>query len=443
MTGGDSISNNRILCSLIGLVGFLFIASLAYSVLKDNDPYKHFTGLGDTISISTDDTTIAFSYYKDGKEAIYTGNVDGKNVEKITEPEEKTDHRQPQFSPDGKGLIYVAANPDGVQTIHYQSDLTSDETRPLTGTDHHVFSTAFSPDGSTVYYIAMPAEDFQKPEGEKENGAELYSVDVKGNPPQKLTDKDSYAMNELSVSADGENLYYTAFRDKKEQLFSYNLETGTEQPFLEEHTSDGVYHPAFSPNEDFLAYTAVADTSENGTFQYGLYLMDLSSGESTRLTDYNASVTSPVFFHQEDRIALLVESNWPSEPSSYEVMTVSYDGKEAAPIELDLPESENDIQLKAIADNVVNPLTMTVLYLLLFGLLTVYFHKASQKTYFPAKLSAILSGIVFASSFAGAAYNGWAGIGLFMIAVWLFVCTAVLFLFAFVYRWFVRRSTLP
>ncbi|MFD2761621.1 hypothetical protein [Lentibacillus juripiscarius] len=121
-------------------------------------------------------------------------------------------------------------------------------------------------------------------------------------------------------------------------------------------------------------------------------------------------------------------------------MTVSYDGKDATPVELDLPESSNDMQPGAIADKLVNTITMSGLYVLLFSLLTVYHHSVSNKTYFPAILSAILTGIVFLSSFAAVAfYNAWAGIGIFMLAVTLGGCTAVIFMFALIYSKFVKR----
>ncbi|MFD2761622.1 TolB family protein [Lentibacillus juripiscarius] len=307
------MKNNCTLLSIIGIVAFLFIASVVYSLVNENDPFEYYTGLGDSISISPDDTTLAFSYYTNGNEAIYKGDIESKNVERITVPEEKG-HRKPQFSPDGEGLLYLASNNDGVQTMYYRPDLNSDETIQLTKAATHVFSAAISPDGSKVYYIAMPSEDFLKPEGEQENGADLYSVHINGSQPQKLTDKDAFAMTELSISTDGTTLYYTAFHDRKQQLFSYNIENGTESLFLPEYTSDDIYHPVLSPDEDRLAYTAVADKSENGTFQYELFLMDISNGDSKRLTDYNASVTSPSFFHHKNRIAFLAETNWPSEP---------------------------------------------------------------------------------------------------------------------------------
>lgn len=120
-------------------------------------------------------------------------------------------------------------------------------------------------------------------------------------------------------------------------------------------------------------------------------------------------------------------------------MTVSYDGKDATPVELDLPESSNDMQPGAIADKLVNTITMSGLYVLLFSLLTVYHHSVSNK-----HISSHIKCHTDRNRFlkflcCGSFYNAWAGIGIFMLAVTLGGCTAVIFMFALIYSKFVKR----
>ncbi|SDH67301.1 WD40-like Beta Propeller Repeat [Alteribacillus persepolensis] len=440
MKGGDHIKHNRVLLSLIGIFAFLFVAAVAYSLFSDQDAYKHHTGLGEAISISPADTDIVFSYYRNGSEAIYTGDMEGKQTKQITKPKERN-HRKPQFSPDGESLLYLAADSDGIQTIHYRPEWRHGETVQLTTADTHVFDAVFSPDGSTVYYIGMPSEDFQKLEGQKENGMDLHAVTTADSNSEQLTDQDAFVMNDLSVSADGTTLYYTAFHDQHQELFAYDVKSGDEHIFLDEHITDDIYHPVLSPDENRLAYTAVADESANGTFQYELFLLDMASGDTNRLTDLNTSVTSPVFFHEKDRIAFLVQNNWPREPSSYDIMTVDSNGEELAPLELNFPEPGNSISAGKIADSLVHPMTIMILYLALFGLLTIYYHARTRRTYLPATVSTILTGVILLGSFiAAAAINAWAGIGLFMLTIGTAICTAVLFIFAWMYRQVMKHT---
>ena len=428
------MKNHRILLIFIVLVAFLFTASITYGILFNPDPYNHHSGLGATVAVSPEDEALVFSYYENGREAIYAASLKDGKVRKVTKPADE-DHRMPQFSPDGKGILYLAADDDGVQSLHYINDLTGDKSIQLTGTDTHVSSAAFSPDGRSVYYIAIPAEDFLKPEGEKENGADLFSVNAKGGNVLKLTDKDSFAMDELSVSVDGTMLFYTEF-DGVQRLMAYSIKKGTSSVYLDEYIRDDLYYPSFSYDNGLLAYTAVTEESKNkgSTFEYELFLMETSTGETKRLTDFNASVTSPVFFHLENQIVFLTQPNWPSEPAVYETMTVDYNSGEIASLRLDFPETTHKFQPATIVHWLTTPITVTGLYLLLVGLLTVYCQSALQKGYLPAKISAILTGIVFAGSFLAGAFNPWAAISLIILAAGLAVCTIIIFIFAYIYR---------
>ena len=427
------MNRQRILLIITAVVAILLVASLTLSITSDQDPYDYHTGFGSTLSVSPDNAALLFSYYENGRESIYLGHMDDGTVEKVTEPV-KENHRMPQFSPDGEGIVYLSADHDGVQSLYYQDSIGGKGAVNLTGSDAHIADAAFSPDGRTIYYIAMPADDFLKPEGEKDNGADLFTVATEGGEAVKLTDKDSFAMDGLAVSADGQTLYYTEF-DGVQKLTAYSLEDGTENTPLQGFLRGDVYQPEFSPNNKLLAYTAVSEASrDNGsTFEYELFLLETSTGETDKLTSYRASVTSPAFFHEDNRIAFLAQPNWPSQPEDFEVMTVDASTGEILPLRLDVPETTSGFQLAILAYWFTNPIMMTVLYLLLFGLLTVYSKSAKNQVYLPAHASAVLTILVIGGSFAAGVYDPWMGIGLFMLAGGLTGCTAGIYVFALVY----------
>lgn len=420
------MKKHRILLLCIGITAALLLASLTYISLSDRSPYDHSTGIGSGLAVSPDDKSLAFSYYQDGMESIYIGDIGSGTAEKVTGTEEQ-DHRLPKFSPDGESLLYLSANNDNVQSLHYLSD---GETAVLTDAAVHVFSAAFSADGSTIYYSAMPAEDFLAPEGKMNNGTDLFAVRLDGSQIQ-LTDKDAFSMDDLTVSPEGNLLFYSSF-EGTQQLHAFDLEQQSDSVFMPQQFQGDTYTHVFSPEGDSVAYTAVADESMNGTFEYELFLQDTDAAETTRLTDLNAAVTSPVFFHGQERIAFLFQRNWPGEPASYEIMTSDFEGN-TDQLAFTLPESAG-FQPAAIMDRLINSFTLAMLYLLLFGLLSVYFHLTSNKVYLPVLLSAGLAALVFLGSFAAAASNPWAGIGFFMISTVLAVCTGALFLFAFILR---------
>lgn len=389
--------------------------------------------MGESIDVSPDDASLAFSYYTNGNESLYIGDIETGEVEQAAVSDDGNDHRQPLFSPDGKSLLYLAADDEGVQRLHHLSDTDSEESVVLSEADMHVFDMVMTPDQEKVYYIAMPREDFLAPEGEMEHGRDLHVVNIEGSQHEKLTDKDEFDMSGLNISDDGSTLFYKSFYN--DGLSAYDIEEGTESTILRGELPNDFYQPDFSPDEETLAYTAVDEKSEQGTFLYELFLMGVESGDVERLTDYNASVTSPAFFHEEERIAFLAQGNWPGEPAEYEIMTVSYDGGDMAPLEMRLPEAENSFQPGAVVDGMVNPATLTVLYLLVFGLSVVYCHPVGT-TYRPVLISAAIMGSAGVATVIASFSNPWMGIALGMITIWLAVCTILLLIFTFIYSKF-------
>lgn len=372
---------------------------------------------------------MAFSYYTNGNEAIYTGDIEGKDVTQVTSPERGEGHREPKYSEDGESMIFLSEDSSKVQSLHYKPDLNDEGTIQLTDKDQHVFSAALSPDGGTAYYLAMPAEDYHKEPGQNENGTDVHTIHTDGSGHEQLTDEDRFDMSQISISEDGERLYYNGF----ENGIYYDIDSGMEKGDSEIAAPGEVYHTVLSPDEDYLAYTKVDDTSEQGTFIYELFLKDTSSGDSERLTDYDSNVISPVFFHRKEQLAFLANKNWPGEPSQYEIMTVPYEGGEMSPVNLELPESDNNFQPGAFADKLVNEATLTVLYLIMFGLSIVYCH-GFGRTYWPVIISGIITLISLISVFIAGYNNPWLGVWVMTLTMWLGVCTVILLLFAFIYQ---------
>ncbi|WP_271399030.1 SMP-30/gluconolactonase/LRE family protein [Salinicoccus roseus] len=428
--GGDTISRKKTLLVLIGAVAVLFAASVAYSMLSDNDPTRHHTGLGEAIDISPDDEQLAFSYFDQGRESLHVGNLEDGSTTQLTSPEAEN-HSHPTFTPDGEGLFYIATVEDRIQTLRYLPERGADPVE-LTDSDMHVFEAVMSPDGETFYYIGMPAEDLLAREGEKENFRDLYRVGADGTKHEQLTDKDALDMNSLNISEDGSTLHFIDGM-RGAALRTYDIETGEEKPFEGDPLPGEVFNVKLSPDGNLAAYTTMVNEEEGGTYIYELFLMDMGSGDTQQVTDYGASVTSPAFFYDEDRIAFLAQPNWPGAPASYELMTVDHDGEEMGPLAMDLPESEGGFQLGAVLDRMVNTATLTILYLLLFGL-SIAYGNFYDKAYMPVIISAVLALIAFISSFIATSSDPWAGVFLFVLSIWLLGCSVALLIFAFIYK---------
>ncbi|SHM74658.1 TolB family protein [Gracilibacillus kekensis] len=261
----------------IVLVFIMLGSAISYAMLSDHDQYQYFTGLGSEITIAPNDSEIAFSYFVEGEESIYTANVNGSNVKKITNNTNVRD-RNPSYSPDGSRIVYLSENKESIQFLHVMNQDGSGE-KTLSNNDMHVRDAIFSHDGKSIYFIAMESEEFKKGEKSRE-GYDLFITDLDGDTVEKLTDADHFSMNHLFLSADGQDIYYSEFDGKEERIYSYSLneETIHSKPGLISGNlseNQSFYNPNLSPDGNLLAFTEVANESENTRFEYELFLLNV------------------------------------------------------------------------------------------------------------------------------------------------------------------------
>jgi len=171
-----------------------------------------------------------------------------------------------------------------------------------------------------------------------------------------------------------------------------------------------------------------------------LFLLNLDTQKVERLTDLKKAVTSPTFFHKENKIAFLENTNWSNAPAVYRLMTIDPTTHNIEAVNLDAPQSAGDNRLIQMFDRSVNTLTIAILYMLLMGLLSVYLHYHHLgKVYLPSIVSFAIAILTFAASFVVARMvDPWYGIGLMMLAVGIFGCSVIIVLFVFIFKRFAK-----
>jgi tricorn protease-like protein len=426
---GLKVNRKKALISSIAIVAFLLISSISYLLLTDRDVYKYYSGLGSGIAISEDDQLIAFSYFNNGKSAIYTAGQDGRDVKRISNPEQVY-HMKPQFSPDGSKILYLSQNKNPIQSL-YIANVDGTNPKKLSDELQHISGAVFADDNETIYFASMPAEEFQKSEGETQEGYDLFSVKIDGTDMKQMTDRDFSTMDSLVYSADKKEILFKDFDD----INAFDLED--KRVYMADFNGEmpaDFYHLTLSAKRNAVAYTAITEESKDTSlFEYDLFLKDLQNGETERLTDMNSSLVSPVFFNEKNNILFLESINWPQEPEEYKLRTVDLKTKKLNEVTLDMPELKgSNLVLKAIDDS-VNGSTVGLLYTMLLILITVYLWP--ERVFLPSIISLVIGLLTLAASFVVAAtVDPWAGIGVGMLAAGLLACTLVLFTFAFVMK---------
>src|SRR5882757_2904439 len=139
-----------------------------------------------------DGTTLAFlsDRHQPGTAGIYAAPAAGGEARPLVTPAESVGTFR--WSPDGGRIAYTAADspdqagPDirgetGRPDRLWVLDVGSGASVALTESDRHVREMAWSPDGSSLAYLATPA-----PELDSLVDAELYTVDATGGAPHRL-----------------------------------------------------------------------------------------------------------------------------------------------------------------------------------------------------------------------------------------------------------------
>ncbi|SOC15639.1 hypothetical protein SAMN05880501_108120 [Ureibacillus xyleni] len=435
------MKNKKIFITLISVTFLLLVGSIVFGLLRDNDPYRYFTGMGSTFDLSPNEEKYLFSYYLDGKENIYRSNIDGTNVEKLTTGSEN--FHSPRYSFDGTKMLYLAQNAEKTNKL-IVANPNGNEKEIITDDKTHVSEAAFSKTGEEIYFFATPAEDFKKGEGETTEGFDLFVVDLATKKIKQLTNQDHFTMNYLSVSQDGKALYYSLFEQNREKVTAYSIEDGSEKEapgsnLLPEDT----YFFHYSPDERLLAYTTISEESyDSSLFKYELFLLDIENGKSKRLTNLESSVVSPKFFKDQNKIAFLENTNWPLDPAKHTLNVIDLKTEKIQQIEFAISPEKSSHLLSKTIDTFANGTTVAILYVIFVGLISTYFSlHHSRKRYYPAIASIIVSLLVFVSSFIVAAtVDPWYGIGLGMLAAALLGCSLIIVAYTFALKFFLKRE---
>ena len=84
-------------------------------------------------SVSPDGKQVAFTSTRNGSYDIYVMNIDGSEVRRITDNEERDDY--PAWHPDGKRLVVVSERGGRFDLYLYDVPATATEGEPVAKTD--------------------------------------------------------------------------------------------------------------------------------------------------------------------------------------------------------------------------------------------------------------------------------------------------------------------
>lgn len=264
-------------------------------LLTDHRRTQSYLSIGP--EISPDGRKVVFVSDRSGYSDVYlSSTLDGELLAKLVGGERSDEFEALHilrtgfaWSPDGRELCFVtkAGSSDALHIVDAETGRLRRSLRfPLDG----MFTPSWSPDGDRIVFV-----------GTKRGASDLYAADPDGSVLEKLTD-DFFDERDPEWSPDGRRIAFISDRDSPEDLGLrraydlYTLDVETLEIELIVKTPGRESSPTWSPDGTSIMYAS--DTGGSSE----LYLADLGSGKSVRLTRLIGGAEAPSWARGEDRL---------------------------------------------------------------------------------------------------------------------------------------------
>jgi dipeptidyl aminopeptidase/acylaminoacyl peptidase len=252
----------------------------------------------------------------DAKNQLYIMRPDGGEAERLTSDKEGVDRFE--FSPDGKWIAYSAGKAGERQLYLIKTD--SHLITPLTKHETGVEEWAWGPDSKRIYFVSPDWVDkSEKLRNEKKfdvrivdppkPAKQLWVVEIDGKKEAKLTNDESLRILSLIVSKNGQKLAFRAVpssryaTEEQAEVYLFDVASGTTTRVTNNNVNEERIE--FSPDSRSLAFTA----PEGFTYMRNLqiYVVPVSGGVPTGLVkDFDNDARS--FFWSPDSQEIYFES---------------------------------------------------------------------------------------------------------------------------------------
>jgi TolB protein len=183
----------------------------------------------------------------------------------------------PRWSPDGKKLIYSAAEGSG-GWLTYLADITSGTTTQLTGIPENSIDLDWSPDGSRIAFSFYTDAANQV--------SDLYVINVDGTGLTQLTNTPNIGEAMPAWSPDGSRIAFAAYDnsrgpDYRQDIFIFNSDGTNLFQLTSDPASD--FDPAWSPDGRQIAFASERNANNDANLE--IYLINADGTGEMRLTN--------------------------------------------------------------------------------------------------------------------------------------------------------------
>ena len=272
---------------------------------REKDPQKKELGV-----VSRHITSLRYKFDGMGylpKEKFHIWTIDADSGEGIQLTEGNFSEMEPQWSPDGKNILFISNRHPQWELNPFEMELylipaAGGEMQKVAAHYGRKNATSFSPDGKFIAYLGAPAGDWYR-------NTRLYVVPVTGGEAKDLSGHHDLSLGSETLtdtasgtlqtrptwSNDGRFLYVTTSRNGCEQLRKFSVEDGSFEIVIDE--PGAVLSFNFNAAQNKIAYLwGSMEMTEQ------LHLLDVASGEIKALTSFNQALFDEIEWGEMEEV---------------------------------------------------------------------------------------------------------------------------------------------
>jgi Tol biopolymer transport system component/lysophospholipase L1-like esterase len=230
---------------------------------------------------SHDGTLVSYQSVRDGRMELFVASPDFSSRRQLTFSD--VDKSHPTLSRDNTKILFTEGSADVLQTEVVLMKVDGSDRRVLTeGATVFGGIATLSPSNTKVAY----AEWSYDPQSGKYSNSQIVILDLASGTKTLVTPPDRESWRPV-FSPDETTLVYIAKSDGQFDVYLHDLPTGRERPLT--RTPFEEWDPQFSPSGDHVVYAAHPDDN------WDLFLHTLATGQTVRLTKTKGDEWDPSF----------------------------------------------------------------------------------------------------------------------------------------------------
>ena len=215
-----------------------------------------------SVTVSPDGGEFVYASREEGRQDLWRRGFRGRSSVNLTD--HPADDSEPTWSPDGESVAFFSDR-DAEKPELYLLHLEEARIERLTEDHFHDAGAAWSPDGSAIVFTRY----FPDPEkGEHAGDGEIIRLDLESRKEERLTELGGYN-GSLTYSPDGETIAFHRAAEDRVEIWLMDADGANPRPITDTYIDE--YSPAWSPDGNWIVFTAGTGSDGHGTFD--LWLM--------------------------------------------------------------------------------------------------------------------------------------------------------------------------